>query len=201
MQVEPKKEEEKNTGQKRRHKNNCNPNGHNMSIEDMNFSSIPLWVQVHGIPFEYMSKENVEEIRTLVGEVLEVDFTGSGGVCMSKFLRVKVEDPLMSGFLLDRNTQSNLWIRFKYERIAEFCFKCDRLGHLKARCPWADVEVQLKLKEPFGFEPWLKAESSSKRTSQCVEFIADSTQSNDEEDDGRKEVVVQEQEKCREHAL
>ena len=43
---------------------------------------------------------------------------------MSKFLRVKVElkveDPLLSGFFLDRNTQPNLWIRFKYERIANF---------------------------------------------------------------------------------
>ncbi|KAK7850905.1 hypothetical protein CFP56_043502 [Quercus suber] len=69
----------------------------NMSIEDMDFSSIPLWVQ-----------DNAKEIGALVGEVLEVDITGSGRVCMSKFLRVKVElkveDPLMSGFVLDRNT-------------------------------------------------------------------------------------------------
>nr|POF11036.1 hypothetical protein CFP56_13553 [Quercus suber] len=53
-----------------------------------------------------------------------------------------------------------------------------------------DVEVQLNLKEPFGFGPWLKAKSSSKRTSRWVEFIADSTQSNDEEDEGRKEAVA-----------
>ena len=80
----------------------------NMSVDDLDFSSIPLWVQLHGLPIEYMSKENVEEIGALVGEVSEVDFTGSGGVCMSKFLRVKVElkveDPLLSGFFLDRNT-------------------------------------------------------------------------------------------------
>ena len=41
-----------------------------MSVENMNFSSIPLWVQVHGLPIEYMSKENAEEIGALVGEVL-----------------------------------------------------------------------------------------------------------------------------------
>ena len=34
-----------------------------------------------------MSKENVEEIGALVGEVLEVDFTSGGGVCMSKFIK------------------------------------------------------------------------------------------------------------------
>ena len=53
----------------------------------LDFSSIPLWVQIHGLPIEYMSKENVEEISALVGEVLEVDFIGSGGVCMSKFFK------------------------------------------------------------------------------------------------------------------
>lgn len=61
-----------------------------------------------------MSKENVEEIAAMVGEVLEVDFTENGGVCMSKFLRVKVEhkveDPLRSGFFLDRSPQPDLWI-------------------------------------------------------------------------------------------
>nr|POE94975.1 uncharacterized protein CFP56_51131 [Quercus suber] len=177
----------------------------NMSVDDLDFSSIPLWVQIHGLPIEYMSKENVEEVGALVGEVLDVDFTGSGGVCMSKFLRVKVElkveDPLMSGFFLDRNTQPNLWIRFKYERIAEFCFKCGRLGHLKARCLWADAEVQSNSKEPFGFGPWLKAEAASNRASRWVEFIAGSNQACDEEDMGRKESVSQEQEESGVHAL
>uniref|UniRef100_A0A7N2R5R6 CCHC-type domain-containing protein n=1 Tax=Quercus lobata TaxID=97700 RepID=A0A7N2R5R6_QUELO len=174
-------------------------------VDDLDFSSIPLWVQIHGLPIEYMSKENAEEIGALVGEVLEVDFTGSGGVCMSKFLRVKVElkveDPLLSGFFLDRNTQPNLWIRFKYERIAEFCFKCGRLGHLKARCIWADAEVQSNSKEPFGFGPWLKAEAASNRASRWVEFIADNNQACEEVDVGRKESVSQEQEESRVHAL
>ena len=52
----------------------------NMTVEDKDFSSIPLWVQIHGLPIEYMLKENLEEIGALVGEVLEVDFTCSGGV-------------------------------------------------------------------------------------------------------------------------
>ena len=57
----------------------------------MDFSSIPLWIQVHDLPIEYMSKENAKEIRALVGEVLDVDLMGDGKICMSKSLRVKVE--------------------------------------------------------------------------------------------------------------
>ena len=63
----------------------------NLAIEDMDFSSIQLWIQVHDLPIEYMSKENAEKIGALVGEVLDVDFIGDGKICMSKFLRVKVE--------------------------------------------------------------------------------------------------------------
>ena len=75
------------------------------------------------------------------------------------------------------------------------------MGHLKVRCLWAKAKVQSNYKELFGFGPWLKAEASSKRTSWWVEFIADSNQSSDEEDEGRKEAVAQEQEEHRIHAL
>ena len=78
-----------------------------MAVEDVDFTSLPFWIQVHDLPIKYMSKENAEEIGTMVGEVLDVDFTGNGGVCMSKFFRVKVghkvEDSLWSGFFLDRS--------------------------------------------------------------------------------------------------
>ena len=53
----------------------------NMAVEDIDFSSLPLWIQVHDLPIELLSKENAEEIGAMVGEVLEVDFTGNGG-CM-----------------------------------------------------------------------------------------------------------------------
>lgn len=58
----------------------------------MDFSSIPLWIQVHDLPIEYMSGENAKEIRALVGKVLDVDLMGDGKICMSKFLRVKGGD-------------------------------------------------------------------------------------------------------------
>lgn len=38
-----------------------------------------------------MSKENAEEIGALIGDVIDVDFTSNGGICLSKYLRIKVE--------------------------------------------------------------------------------------------------------------
>ncbi|XP_050278122.1 uncharacterized protein LOC126719632 [Quercus robur] len=154
------------------------PWNQNMAVEDLEFSSLPIWIQVHNLPIEYMSKENDEEIGAMVGKVLEVDFTGNGGVCMSKFIRVKIElkieDPLWSGFFLDRSTNVDLWIQFKYERVADFCYKCGRLGHLKARCPRTESTARNSDgKEPYGFGPWMKAENVGKRTTRWVEFLAD----------------------------
>nr|POE78143.1 hypothetical protein CFP56_37435 [Quercus suber] len=50
-----------------------------MAVEDIDFSSLPRWIQVHDLPIEHMSNENAKEIGAMVGEVLEVDFTGNGG--------------------------------------------------------------------------------------------------------------------------
>lgn len=54
----------------------------NMVVEDLDFSSLLIWIQVRNLPIEYMSKENAIEIGALVGEVLDVDFTGNGEVCI-----------------------------------------------------------------------------------------------------------------------
>ncbi|KAK7832799.1 uncharacterized protein CFP56_026224 [Quercus suber] len=180
----------------------------NLSVKDMDFSSIPIWMQVHNLPIEYMSKENAKELGALVGEVIEVDFTGNRGICMSKFIRVRVElkvdNPLWSGFFLDRQPQSDLWIHFKYERIADICYKCGRLGHLKARCSWVDHSgKQLNPKEPFGFGPWMKAENMSRRSTRWVEFLHEADQSRDEEEGDEEERGRQwqvESDGSREHA-
>ena len=109
-----------------------------LQVRDIDFSFIQLWVQVHNLPIEYMSKENAENIGALLGKVLEVDFTGDELVCMSHFLRIKVElevsKPLKSGFFLNRDPLLDIWVQLKYERVADFCFKCGRLGHVKIRC-------------------------------------------------------------------
>lgn len=116
-----------------------------MVIDDIDFLSLPIWIQVHDLPIECMSKENAEEIGALIGDVIDVDFTSNGGICLSKHLRIKVE--------------------LKYEKVADFYYKCGGLGHLKARCVRDKyLSDQPTQKEPFGYGPWMKAELTGKIT-------------------------------------
>ena len=92
-----------------------------------------------------------------------------------------LQKPLKSGFYLDRNPPPELWVRFKYERIAEFCYKCGRLGHSKAKCINMGANSEKALtQDPFRYGPWLKADLMTKRASRWVEFISEDDQKTEE---------------------
>ena len=52
---------------------------------------------------------------------------------MYKYIRARVlidiRRPLKRGFKLMGEGESFTWIQFKYERLANFCYCCGRLGH------------------------------------------------------------------------
>nr|POF27248.1 hypothetical protein CFP56_12590 [Quercus suber] len=68
-----------------------------------------------------------------IGQVLEVDIVGETGGCRKKFLRIRVdiqiEKPLTPGFFLPRPNRSDAWIGFKYEKLADCCYKYGVIGH------------------------------------------------------------------------
>nr|XP_009775979.1 PREDICTED: uncharacterized protein LOC104225814 [Nicotiana sylvestris] len=107
-------------------------------------------VQVHGLPTHYFTHQNAFKIGRYLGKYLYVD----KGVWSSKFLRIRVRfditNPLVSGFWLNSS-----WIRFKYEGLGQFCYKCGRIGHYESTCKFPPPPGN----ERFG--PWLRVESLS----------------------------------------
>nr|POF18136.1 hypothetical protein CFP56_48420 [Quercus suber] len=64
-----------------------------MKVKSVTFLSLPLWVQVWGLPFNLLSEEVGRETGNGLGRVVKVDtkaFTSD----QAYFIRVRVEIPL-----------------------------------------------------------------------------------------------------------
>ncbi|KAB1225848.1 hypothetical protein CJ030_MR1G005227 [Morella rubra] len=108
------------------------------TLNVISFTSVAVWLQVHGLPLGSITKEVPMSARRRVGEVLEVDYRSSNRSWAATFVRVRVllniPCPLVLGFLMIREGKPPVWIQFKYERISSFCFNCGRLGHAADFC-------------------------------------------------------------------
>lgn len=55
-----------------------------------------------------------------------------------KFIRVRVwvdiTKPLKKGCFLKRPEEEDLWVKFKYERMSDFCYGCGRVRHTVNDC-------------------------------------------------------------------
>ncbi|XP_023920908.1 uncharacterized protein LOC112032372 [Quercus suber] len=89
------------------------------------FNSIPLWVQVWGLPFDLISEEATRDIGEGLGIVVEIDNKAFSSE-QARFVWVRVKKPLdkplrRSGVVA--NPEGNIVrIGFKYERLVGFCY-------------------------------------------------------------------------------
>lgn len=79
-------------------------------------------------------------------------------VWCTRFVRIKVlldiRKPLLPGYYQQRFDAEPCWVQFKYERISDFCYNCEKLGRTQGGCSFQPV-----LTDPsFRFGPPMKAE-------------------------------------------
>lgn len=68
---------------------------------------------------------------------------------------IKLADPLMTDFYMDREYGNFIWIQFKYERMAEMFFNCGRLGHRDNNYNFKKFQI-IDPKDPVdAYGPWI----------------------------------------------
>ena len=103
-----------------------------MSTANVVLDHASMWVQICGAPFDMVSPQVATDIVGRIVIVEEVEKRRSND-SQSLFMRVRVSisisKPLRRGcFVLD-SEGNRTWLKFKYERLAMFCYFCGFVGH------------------------------------------------------------------------
>lgn len=101
------------------------------------FPFIPFWVQIRGIPFQFLNRGVVEHIGRALGQVLDTDFNVEV-VARMDFARVLLHWDITHPLRFQRHFQFtagvNTLLRFRYERLRGFCEVCGMLTHDFGAC-------------------------------------------------------------------
>ena len=133
------------------------------TLDELDFSQVAYWVQVHGLSLDQMSPKNAKKVGDQIGRVMEIEDPISSHGIRRGFFRIRVlidvSKPLPSGFWASRAGKSNVWASFKYEHLADFCYNCGCLGHVEGHCV---KDTVMSIPDPSlpKYGPWMRANPS-----------------------------------------
>ena len=140
-------------------------------ISELEFKLCSFWVQIHELPFKFMSPETAMEIGETIGPISQsYDISKmKGGSFMHVQTTIDVLVPLCQGRRIMFDDKSEGWVEFQYERLPNMCYWCGMLTHDDKDCEvWLKSKGSLSLdKQQFG--PWLRAPQFSLTRRQTIE--------------------------------
>lgn len=84
-----------------------------MAIGDLDFNLSTFWVQIHGLPLCFMTKDNATKIGKLFPKVLQCKSSYRTSIMGKKYIRLQVEvdlrKPIPSGFM-HKSASKTSWI-------------------------------------------------------------------------------------------
>ncbi|KAK9983952.1 hypothetical protein SO802_033477 [Lithocarpus litseifolius] len=134
-----------------------------LSVRELSFNQAAIWVQIHDIPANFMTREIAEELCENVGMVdRTIDFSEMiGGSFMRVRVVIDVALPLCRGRRITLDEGEEGWVSFKYERLPNICYWCGCLNHSDRDCDrWIESDGSLKV-EDREYGPWIRAAPSS----------------------------------------
>ncbi|RID49757.1 hypothetical protein BRARA_H00535 [Brassica rapa] len=106
-----------------------------MDMEMLNY--IPFWIQIRGIPLQYMNRQVIVNIARLLGEYIQMDYSEEIGSRL-EFVRVRLNWNVNHPLRFQRNFQFvpgvNTLLRLQYERLRGFCEVCGLITHDSGAC-------------------------------------------------------------------
>ena len=141
------------------------------AVNKIKFDRMALWIQIHGIPTTFQTKEVGHCIGTTIGSVESVD-ANEKGFCLGSFMRVRVmidiSHPLCRGRKVRLGDSSQFWVDFKYERMPIFCYLCGMVTHDENDCLVGLRRTERMNAEDKPFGPWLRATQERLQKPQLV---------------------------------
>ena len=132
---------------------------YSIPVQDLVFEHVTLWVQVHDIQTNYLSREIAEKLCEAARKVsteptlAEVD----RGNVMRIRVTVNTTLPLCRGRVFTLEDGSKGWASFKYERLPNVCYWCGRLDHFDRDCDrWIQSSGTLT-KQDQEYGSWIRA--------------------------------------------
>ncbi|XP_013645844.2 uncharacterized protein LOC106350516 [Brassica napus] len=106
-----------------------------MDLEMLNF--IPFWIQIRGIPLQFMNREVIVHIAREMGQYIQMEYNEELGGRL-EFVRVRLNWNVSHPLKFQRNFQFtpgvNTLLKFQYERLRGFCEVCGMITHDTGAC-------------------------------------------------------------------
>ncbi|XP_024006592.1 uncharacterized protein LOC112083094 [Eutrema salsugineum] len=107
------------------------------NISEAEMKIITFWVQIRGIPAQFLNREMVDFIGDKLGQVVDSDFNEDANLtdCVWVQINWNIGNPLKFQKTFQFALGENTVIRFHNERLRNFCVTCGLLTHEKKECP------------------------------------------------------------------
>lgn len=137
-----------------------------LTADSVEFKEIDFWIQLWGLPFEYITQEIGGEIGRRIGTVLEVNKVtekGEWGRYVRVRVRIPLNRPLRRGGNIVLGEGSKCWVDYKYERLPVLCHYCGMLDHEIRECPSKSKDVLEGCVKEVSYGSWMAAAPSFRR--------------------------------------
>ncbi|KAH7840407.1 hypothetical protein Vadar_016441 [Vaccinium darrowii] len=149
-------------------------NNHFLNLERWNPKLLPhqycfdftsTWVQIWGLPIQYMSMEVGLKLGTKLGTVEDVSIPITGSKD-GRFIRVKVYVnitlPLKRGCMVKLASSKPFWVEFRYERLPTFCCYCGMVGHDLQGCDKRFFDMENDELKDSEYGAWIRASPATR---------------------------------------